>query len=156
MARMHTRKRGQSSSDKPVVDEAPDWSAQDADAVEERVVELAEQGLSSAEIGVRLRDEGVKGKPVPDVKLVMGKKISEIMEENDADPEYPEDLTNLMAKAVGVRDQLDGNPNDASNKRALQNVESKIHRLIDYYQGDEIPEDFKYSPDKAREIVGEE
>ncbi|MDY6764376.1 MAG: 30S ribosomal protein S15 [Halobacteria archaeon] len=153
MARMHTRRRGQSSSEKPVVEEPPEWSAQDPEAVEERVVELAEQGLSTSEIGIRLRDEGVKGKPVPDVKLVTGKKISTILEENDLDPEYPEDLVNLMEKAIRLRDHLDENPNDHSNKRALQNVESKVHRLVKYYRGDELPEDFRYSPEVARRIV---
>ncbi|MDY6780687.1 MAG: 30S ribosomal protein S15 [Halobacteria archaeon] len=155
MARMHTRRRGSSASEKPVVDEPPEWSAQDAEAVEERVVELAEQGLSMPEIGGSLRDEGVKGKPVPDIKLVTGKKISEILEENGLAPEYPEDLENLMEKALRLQDHMEENQTDASNKRALQNVESKIHRLVDYYRGDEIPEDFEYSPETARRIVGE-
>ncbi|MCX2819947.1 MAG: small subunit ribosomal protein S15 [Methanobacteriota archaeon] len=154
MARMHTRRRGSSASDKPVTDEPPEWSADDADAVEERVVELAEQGLTAAEIGVELRDSGVKGEPVPDVKLVTGKKISEILEEEDAAPEYPDDLTALMEKALRLRDHVDEHNTDASNKRALQNVESKIRRLADYYRGDELPEGFSYSPETARRIVG--
>lgn len=153
MARMHSRRRGSSSSDRPLVDEPPEWSAQDAEAVEERVVELAEQGLTAAEIGVELRDNGVKGEPVPDVNLVTGKKVSEILEENDAEPEYPEDLVALMEKAIGVRDHVDENNTDAANKRAYQNVESKIRRLADYYRGDKLPEDFKYSPENARRIV---
>ncbi|MDZ7689086.1 MAG: 30S ribosomal protein S15 [Halobacteriales archaeon] len=153
MARMHTRRRGSSASDKPITDEPPEWSADDADAVEERVVELAEQGLTQAEIGIELRDNGVKGEPVPDVKLVTGKKISEILEENDAEPEYPEDLISLMEKAIRVRDHMDENNTDASNKRAYQNVESKIRRLVNYYRGDELPDDFKYSPETARRII---
>lgn len=153
MARMHSRRRGSSSSDRPLVDEPPEWSAENADAVEERVVELAEQGLTASEIGIELRDNGVKGEPVPDVKLVTGKKVSEILEENDAEPEYPEDLVALMEKAIDVRDHVDENNTDASNKRAYQNVESKIRRLADYYRGDKLPEDFKYSPENARRIV---
>ena len=137
-----------------MTDEPPEWSADDADAVEERVVELAEQGLTAAEIGVELRDSGVKGEPVPDVKLVTGKKISEILEEEDAAPEYPDDLTALMEKALRLRDHVDEHNTDASNKRALQNVESKIRRLADYYRGDELPEGFSYSPETARRIVG--
>jgi small subunit ribosomal protein S15 len=150
---MHTRRRGSSASDKPVTDEPPEWSAQDADTVEERVVELAEQGMTAAEIGIELRDNGVKGEPVPDVKLVTGKKISEILEENDAEPEYPEDLVSLMEKAVRLREHMEEHNTDASNRRALQNVESKIRRLADYYRGDKLPEDFKYSPETARRIV---
>lgn len=153
MARMHTRRRGSSASDKPVTDEPPEWSADDAEAVEERVVELAEQGLTAAEIGIELRDNGVKGEPVPDVKLVTGKKITEILEENDVEPEYPEDLVALMEKALRVREHVDENNTDAANKRAYQNVESKIRRLVDYYRGDELPEDFSYSPETARRIL---
>jgi len=36
--------------------------------------------------------KGVTGTPVPDVKLATGKKITEILEENDAKSEFPEDL----------------------------------------------------------------
>jgi len=150
---MHSRRRGSSASDKPVTDEPPEWSADDAEAVEERVVELAEQGLSAAEIGIKLRDNGVKGEPVPDVKLVTGKKITEILEENDAEPEYPEDLVALMEKALRVREHVDDNNTDAANKRAYQNVESKIRRLVKYYRGDELPEEFSYSPETARRIL---
>ncbi len=153
MARMHTRRRGSSSSDNPAAEEPPEWSHQDADAVEERVVELAEQGLSTSEIGIRLRDEGVDGEPVPDVKLVTGKKISQILEENDVAGDYPEDLVDLMEKAVRLNDHMDANQTDASNKRALQNVESKIRRLVDYYRGDELPEDFSYQPEQARRVI---
>jgi len=44
MARMHTRRRGSSGSDKPATDENPEWSDVDAEDIESRVVELAEQG----------------------------------------------------------------------------------------------------------------
>jgi len=53
------------------------------DDIEARVVELAEQGHDPSQIGMKLRDEGVTG-AVPDVKLATGKKITEILEENDA------------------------------------------------------------------------
>ena len=150
---MHTRRRGSSGSDRPVADDPPEWSDVDADAVEERVVELAEQGLEPSQIGMKLRDEGVQGTPVPDVKLATGKKVTEILEENDASPEVPEDLRNLLARAVRLRDHMDENPTDYQNKRALQNTESKIRRLVDYYRGDELDEDFTYSYDVAVELL---
>jgi small subunit ribosomal protein S15 len=150
---MHTRRRGSSDSDKPVADEPPEWSDVDADAVEERVVELAEQGHSPSEIGLKLRDEGVQGTPVPDVTLATDKKITEILEEHDAEPDLPEDLRNLMERAVGLREHMDENPNDHQNKRALQNTESKIRRLVDYYRGDELDTDFTYSYDTAKELL---
>ena len=155
MARMHTRRRGSSDSDKPVADEPPEWSDVDADAVEERVVELAAQGHGPSEIGLKLRDEGVQGTPVPDVKLATGKKVTEILEENDADPEVPEDLRSLMERAIRLREHMDENPTDHQNKRALQNTESKIRRLMNYYRGDEMPQDFTYSYDAAVELLEE-
>ena len=150
---MHTRRRGTSGSDRPVADEPPEWSDVDPEAVEARVVELAEEGYAPSEIGLRLRDAGVDGTPVPDVGLVTGKKITEILAANDAAPELPEDLRNVMAKAVRLANHMDENPQDHQNKRALQNAESKVRRLVNYYRGDAIPEDFTYTADYARELL---
>jgi len=150
---MHTRRRGSSDSDKPVADDPPEWSDVDEDAVEQRVVELAEAGHSPSEIGMKLRDEGVNGTPVPDVSLATGKKVTEILEEHDAEPELPEDLRNLMERAVRLREHMDENPGDHQNKRALQNSEAKIRRLVDYYRGDELDETFTYSYDAAVDLL---
>ncbi len=153
MARMHTRRRGSSDSDRPVADDPPEWSDVDADAIEERVVELAEDGYSPSEIGLKLRDEGVDGVPIPDVSLATDKKITEILDEHDASPDLPEDLRNLMERAVRLKEHMDENPTDYQNKRALQNTQSKIRRLVDYYRGDALDEDFTYSYDKAKTLL---
>ncbi|NKE37108.1 30S ribosomal protein S15 [Natronococcus sp. JC468] len=155
MARMHTRRRGSSGSDKPTADEPPEWSDVDADDIEARVVELAEQGHDPSQIGLKLRDEGVTGTPVPDVKLATGKKITEILEENDAKADIPEDLRSLMERAVRLREHVRENPQDYQNKRSLQNTESKVRRLVDYYRGDELEADFQYSYDVAVELLEE-
>jgi small subunit ribosomal protein S15 len=150
---MHTRRRGSSGSDRPAADEPPEWSDVDADAIEERVVDLAQQGHDASVIGLKLRDEGVKGTPIPDVKLATGKKVTEILEENDVAPDLPEDLRNLMERAVRLRKHMEENPQDAQNKRALQNTESKIRRLVSYYRGGKLDEDFNYSYDVAVELL---
>jgi small subunit ribosomal protein S15 len=150
---MHTRRRGSSDSDKPVADEPPEWSDVDAEDIEERVVELAEEGQAPSEIGLTLRDEGVQGTPIPDVKLATGKKITEILDEHDADGEIPEDLRNLMERAITLREHMDEHPLDHQNKRALQNVEAKVRRLVDYYRGDELDEEFTYSYDAAVDLL---
>ena len=152
---MHTRRRGSSDSDKPVADEPPEWSDVDENAIEDRVVELAEQGHSPSQIGLKLRDEGVKGTPIPDVKLATGKKVTEILEENDAEDDIPEDLYNLLERAVRLREHMDENAQDAANKRALQNTQSKVRRLVDYYRGDKLDADFTYSYENAKDIVEE-
>jgi small subunit ribosomal protein S15 len=150
---MHTRRRGSSDSDKPVADDPPEWSDVEPDAIEQRVVELAKQGHSPSEIGLKLRDEGVSGTPVPDVSLATDKKITEILEEHDAEPDLPEDLHNLMERAVRLHEHMEENPTDHQNKRALQNTESKIRRLVDYYRGDELDETFTYSADTVKELL---
>lgn len=151
---MHTGRRGSSGSDRPAADDPPEWSDVDPDDIEARIVELAEEeGLDPSQIGMRLRDEGVDGTPVPDVKLATGRKVTEILEANDAADELPEDLRNLLERAVRVRDHLKANPTDHSNRRAAQNIESKVRRLVDYYRGDAIPEDFEYSYEDAKELL---
>ena len=125
----------------------------DAEAVEERVVELAEEGYDPSQIGMRLRDSGVQGTPVPDVKLATGKKLTEILEEHDATAEIPEDLRNLMERALRLHEHMDDNPGDAQNKRALQNTESKIRRLVNYYRGDRLDETFTYTRENARRLL---
>jgi len=150
---MHTRRRGSSSSDKPVADDPPEWSDVDAEAIEDRVVELAEEGYDPSQIGMKLRDEGVQGTAVPDVKAATGKKVTEILEENDADADLPEDFRNLLEKAIRLREHMEENQQDAHNRRALQNVESKIRRLADYYRGDQLDEEFVYSYEDAQELL---
>jgi small subunit ribosomal protein S15 len=150
---MHTRRRGSSGSDRPVADDPPEWSDVDPDDIEARVVELAEQGHDPSQIGLKLRDEGVKGVPVPDVKAATGKKVTEILADNDAAPEIPEDLRNLMERAVRLRRHVEENGQDMQNKRAMQNTEAKIRRLVDYYRGDELDEDFVYTYDTAVDIL---
>jgi len=155
MARMHTRRRGSSASDKPVTDDPPEWSDVDPEAIEERVVELADQGHDPSVIGMKLRDEGVQSTPVPDVKLATDKKVTEILEEHDATPDLPEDLRSLMERAVRLREHMDENPGDHQNKRALQNTEAKVRRLVDYYRGDELDESFTYSYEVAVDLLEE-
>ena len=152
---MHTRRRGSSGSDKPATDENPEWSDVDAEEIESRVVELAAQGHDPSVIGMKLRDEGVKGVPVPDVKLATDKKVTEILEEHDAAFDLPEDLRNLMARAIRLREHMAENGQDYQNKRALQNTEAKIRRLADYYRGDELDEEFTYTYENALELLEE-
>ena len=150
MARMHTRRRGKSGSNRPFVTEVPDWVPMTAEDVEEKVVELAKQELSTSLIGVRLRDEYA----VPSVKLLTGKSISKILEAHELGTKYPEDLENLMRKAVNLAAHIERNPKDIHNKRSLQLIEAKIRRLIRYYKrAGKLPEDFRYTLDNARLLV---
>jgi len=48
------------------------------------------------------------------------------------------------------------NGQDHQNKRSLQNTESKIRRLANYYRGDEIDEEFTYTHELAAELLEDE
>jgi len=147
MARIHARRKGKSGSTRPMREKPPQWSALNPREVESRVIELSKGGKSTSEIGMILRDQYA----VPDVKLATGKKISKILDENKIRPEIPEDLRNLMNTALQLKKHLDVNKKDFKNKRNLQLTESKIRRLIKYYQSQKrLPEDWKYSPEKAK------
>ena len=150
MARMHARRRGIAASVRPFRTEAPEWSNTNAKEIEDKVVELRKSGLSSAAIGLVLRDKH----GVPDVKLATGKKINKIITENNMADEIPEDLRNLMHKALGMRKHLVDNNHDVHNKRQLQLTEAKIRRLVKYYTGNgKLPADWAYSPETAEILL---
>ncbi|MDY6771205.1 MAG: 30S ribosomal protein S15 [Candidatus Nanohaloarchaea archaeon] len=145
MARMHSARRGSSGSTKP---RNPDtsWVVYDEDEIRQLVEKLADQGFRASEIGRKLRDRY----GVPDVKEITGQSITDILEEQDKAREIPEDLYNLMEKAVAINDHLQEHGKDDEARRNLNLTESKIRRLADYYRGDELPEDWSYSLDEAR------
>ena len=150
MARLHSRKRGSSGSKKPLRTEAPKWVNLTAEEIENKIVEMAKEGKQSALIGTILRDSY----GVPDVKLITGKSISQIMKENNVYPEIPEDLLNLMKRAINLRNHLEQNPKDLHSRRGLQLIESKIRRLVKYYRNKKVlPAKWRYSPEKARLLV---
>ena len=131
MARMHTQGRGKSGSTKPMVDKAPEWSNTDAKEVTELILSLAGEGHNPATIGTILRDQHA----VPDVRLVVGKRLGQVLAENDVNPKYPEDMMNLMRRALRLIDHLESNRKDRHNSRQLELTESKIRRLSRYYKG---------------------
>jgi small subunit ribosomal protein S15 len=151
MARMYKSRRGQSGSSRPNVSEAPGWSNTDKDAIQSLILDLAKSGLSSAEIGTVLRDKHA----VPNVRLVLGKRIGQVLAENDMGGSYPEDMMNLMRQAVGIINHLgSGNHKDIHNKRALEITESKIRKLANYYKGEgKLPSDWRYKRDELRLMV---
>ena len=150
MARMHTRRRGQSCSVRPARNEAPSWSNTDKAAIEKIIVDLRKEGTSSSMIGLILRDRH----GVPDVKMVTGKSIGDILVENKISSEIPEDLRDLMVKALGLRKHLEDNKKDLHNKRQLHLVEAKIRRLVKYYVGTKkLPAGFTYKPETTEILL---
>ena len=104
---------------------------------------MGKEGHSSAAIGTILRDQHA----VPDARAVIGKRISAVLSENDIGGSYPEDMMNLMRKAVGIINHLgSGNHKDIHNKRALE--------LTEYYFSEgRLDADWKYKRDELRLMV---
>ncbi len=150
MARLHSRKKGKSGSTRPPRLEKPVWVERSAEEVENLVVKLARKGFSKSMIGIILRDSY----GIPLVKVVSGKKISEILEAKEIESALPEDLLNLVKKALNIRKHMETNHKDLQGKKGLQRTESKIFRLIKYYKRKSVlPIDFKYKPEQIRTIV---
>jgi small subunit ribosomal protein S15 len=148
MARIHARRKGKSGSTHFVGREKhPDWSSLKPREIESHIIELAKEGKSTSEIGMILRDQFA----VPNVKIATGKKIARILEENKIQSEIPEDLKNLISRALQIREHIDSHKKDITNKRNLQLTESKIRRLTKYYQSTKkLSKDWKYSPKQAK------
>lgn len=141
MARTHAHKKGKSHSIKPV---NPDlsWVRLGKDEIIDLIVKMGKEGMSSSEIGQRLRDEY----SIPLAKPLIGKSISDVLRENGIKSELPEDLSNLLSKALKLQQHLKRNPGDSNNIRSLELIEAKIHRLSKYYKREGLlPSRWKYS-----------
>ncbi|MDM7935516.1 MAG: 30S ribosomal protein S15 [Methanothrix sp.] len=150
MAKMHSRKKGSSRSRPPAVSEAPAWSDVSREELEKVIMKLHESGLPASRIGLTLRDQY----GVPSIKLVLGRNLSRFLKENNALPEVPEDLSNLMRKALNIRRHIRSNDKDVHNRRALQLTENKIRRLVKYYHDSgRLAPGWSYSPETAEIIV---
>ncbi len=140
---MPKKEKGKSHSVRPVGKRSPSWCKYQPEEVETLVLKLAGEGNSPSKIGVILRDQY----GVPLVKQVVGKGITDILEENNLKPALPEDLTVLMRKASRLHVHLENNRSDRYNKKSVQVLESKIRDLARYYKRKGIlPEDWKYVP----------
>lgn len=150
MARIHARRRGRAGSKKPSRKTPPKWVRYKKDEIEKLVIKFAKEGNSTSMTGLILRDQF----GVPSTKEITGKTISQIMKENEIYPQIPEDLFNLLEQAVNLRNHLEKNKKDYTSKRGLELLESKIRRLAKYYVKEKVlPEDWRYSPEKAKLLV---
>jgi small subunit ribosomal protein S15 len=123
MARVYSRKKGRSGSKKPMQKTAP-WVKLKPDEVEEIIVKLAKKGQSSSQIGLTLRDQyGVPSIRIKELelekegdkedrrrqetpsssgRLQSSERIAKIMKRHKAYPPFPEDMFNLLKKAVDL------------------------------------------------------
>ncbi len=145
-----SKEKGKSHSTRPIESSALKWVKQSPEEIESLVVELAKKGIPPSQIGIILRDQY----GIPLVKAVTGKSILQILKEHGVAPEIPEDLMNLISRALRIRRHLEEHPKDLHSKRGLQLIESKIHRLSKYYKSRGVlPPNWKYSPELASVLL---
>jgi small subunit ribosomal protein S15 len=144
---MHSRKHGKSGSKKPEK-KRHGWLMYEPAEVEKLIVKLAKEGKRNAEIGVILRDQY----GIPDVRS-LNMRVAKIAEK-EVKKEVPDEMFNLIKKAVNLRNHLNTNHHDAKATHGLELLESKIRRMGKYYaRTGKLPRDWKYSADKARLLV---
>jgi len=128
----------------------PEWVMYSDEEIEELILRFNREGKTASEIGIILRDTY----GVPSVKNVVGEKITAILRKNDQAGDYPEDIMNLIRRAVNIRDHIKENPKDLHSKRGLNIIEFRIRRLGNYYSKEgKLSEGWRYDPKEAALLV---
>ncbi|MFZ0514451.1 MAG: 30S ribosomal protein S15 [Candidatus Nitrosopolaris sp.] len=142
MARIHAHTRGKSHSVRPTSKNSPPWLTSSPAEISSIVIQLSKEGFTPSAIGTKMRDEC----GIPLLKTIMDKTITEIRSENGIKEDMPEDLHQLVQKALALQKHLRSHNTDNRNVRSLELIEAKIHRLSKYYKRNEkIPKDWKYA-----------
>ncbi len=130
--------------------EKPEWVTYSNEEIEEFILKFTKEGKSTSEIGIILRDTY----GIPSVKDVTDERITEILARNGQAKQYPEDIMNLIRRAVNIREHLEENPKDLHTKRGLTIIESRIRKLGSYYVSEgKLPEGWRYNPKEAALLV---
>lgn len=150
MSRVHSKSRGSSRSRAPAREDVPDWQPIGKSEIKDIVVRLAREGRTAAYVGLVLRDQH----GVPNVRLATGLTMTQILREAGLTPQIPEDLQNLMKRAVHLQGHLASHRRDLHNARGLTLIEARIRRLADYYrrQG-KLPAEWRYTAETAQLVV---
>ena len=144
---MHSRAKGVSGSTKPIKKVVPSWLKYSAKEAELLVVKYAKDEKKPSQIGIILRDQY----GIPDIKLVTGKSVKQILDEKKIKQELPEDFLALIKKSVMLRKHLEGNKKDISAKRGLLLTDSKIRRLAKYYKKKGVLDaKWRYNPEQFK------
>ena len=128
----------------------PGWVEYSAQEVEELVVGFGKKGMNPMQVGQVLRDQY----GVPSVKALTGKGVIQVFGEGGVKLDYPPDLLALIERAVRVRRHLKANSSDVRNRTQLNNIESKIRRLVKYHAAEgNLPKGWRYDPETAALLV---
>ena len=140
---MPKKEKGISHQTRPVTKRPPAWCRYTAEEVEALIMRLSKEGQPPSKIGTIIRDQY----GVPLAKPITGKSVTQVLKERGVVSTFPEDLENLLRKAMRLHVHYDKNKVDLHNKRSLQIVEAKIYKLSRYYKREGVlAADWKYSP----------
>lgn len=118
--------------------------------VSDKVCKYARKGFSPSAIGVLLRDQHGVGL----ISNVTNTKVLRILRRNGLGPTIPEDMYQLIKKAVSMRKHLEKNRKDKDSKYRLILCESRIHRLARYYKkSGAVPPNWKYESSTASAML---
>ena len=138
---MPKQEKGKSHQTRPVSKHPPSWCKYQPEEVEALIVKLGKEGNSPSRIGTILRDQH----SIPLAKPIIGRRVMQVLKENELAPALPEDLASLLKKAESLALHLEKNRTDQYNKRALQLIEAKIHKISRYYKREGLlPSNWKY------------
>ena len=150
MARMHSGKKGKSSSKKPLTIKKVIWQRYDKNELTQLIIKLAKAQNSPSQIGIILRDSY----GIPNVIQLTGKSITKILAEEKLLPKLPEDMLSLVKRYINITKHLQANRKDQPSVRGLQLTESKIKRLAKYYKtNNKLPKNWRFSRDQASLLV---
>jgi small subunit ribosomal protein S15 len=130
MARIHAHTRGKSHSLRPASKNTPSWQVGNQGEISSLIIQLSKEGLTPSDIGIQLRDQYA----IPLLKPILGKSVTDVLNENNIKRDMPEDLNQLVQKALGLQNHLRLHNSDHRNIRSLELIEAKIHRLSKYYK----------------------
>jgi small subunit ribosomal protein S15 len=150
MARLHSKKKGKAGTKRPKTRAMPEWKPLKKAELEEMILKMAKEGTPQAKIGLIMRDQH----GVANLRAQLGMTIGQFLKKEKATPEYPDDLLNLIKKAVRMSGHLKVSKKDVHNWVKLGHVESKIHRLVKYYSSKGmLPAGWRYNREKASLLV---
>jgi len=118
--------------------------------VVQKVIEMHNEGYATSKIGLILRDKY----SVKNVKKATGKTVTQILDTNNLTQELPEDLSDLLKRAVKLIKHMKDNKYDQTSKLGYLKTVSKIRRLARYYKRvGKLPKGWLYTAEKAAVLV---
>ena len=129
---------------------AREWVDYSSSEVEQIIVDLANAGMTPAEIGMALRDQY----GIPSIKEVTGLTVEKVLGKHGLLSDIPRELLNLIKRSVVLQKHMASNTKDQTAKRGYILTLSKIRRLADYYHSKgKLDKGWRYTPETAALLV---